>query len=529
MGRECCVSSLQTPPGFIGPCQPLRAAGRGSWFVLALIIAWLATTAWMRPLMLPDEGRYAAVAWEMLRSGDWLTPTLDGLPFFHKPPLFYWITGAALWLAGLTEVAARAASIAGATLAAFSLYLFTRHWCGAAAARRVLLLLLVQPLFFLGGQFANLDMLVAGCIMATVLALAHAALCFEQGLPHRRMLWLGYGLAALGVLAKGLIGFVLPALIVGAWLLLRRRWRTLLALLSLPGLLLFVALAAPWFVAMQQRFDGFLHYFFVVQHFQRFSASGFNNALPFWFYPVVVALCSLPAVLWLRGAFARGYFTAPGVQGAVRLLMLLALALVLLFFSLPKSKLLGYILPAVPPLAWLIADASTRVGESPARRRRWWLTLACGAALGLALVVGLAVDQRHSTRGLGLALRAQHHDGEPVFMLRGYWYDVPFYARLREPVFDVDDWGDPAIARSDNWRKEVADAGEFDPARAGRLLLQPQALPAALCRAGVAWVIGTEQSAADLGLPVQARALYTARGLTLWRVEAGKELKPPCA
>ena len=178
-----------------------RTAWQGSLAVLALTFAWLAATAWMRPLMLPDEGRYATVAWEMLRSGDWLTPALDGMPFFHKPPLFYWITGAALSVAGLTEIAARAASLVGATLGAFSLYLFTQRWSGGAAARRVLVLLLVQPLFFAGGQFANLDMLVAGCITATVLALAHAALCFEQGLAYRRVLWLAYGLAALGVLA----------------------------------------------------------------------------------------------------------------------------------------------------------------------------------------------------------------------------------------------------------------------------------------------------------------------------------------
>src|SRR5574337_1051275 len=392
-----------------------RPAWQGGLAVLALILAWLAATAWMRPLMLPDEGRYAEVAWEMLRSGDWLTPTLDGLPFFHKPPLFYWITAAALSVAGLTEIAARAASLLGATLGAFSLYLFTRRWCGVASARRALAVLLVQPLFFAGAQFANLDMLVAGCITATVLALAHAALCFEQGTAHRRVLWLAYGLAALGVLAKGLIGFVIPAMVVGLWLVLRRRWRTVVALLSLPGLALFLALAAPWFVAMQQRFGGFLHYFFVVQHFQRFAAGGFNNAQPFWFYPVAVALCSLPAILWARGVFARGYFAAGGQRGTVRLLMALAVGCVLLFFSLPQSKLLGYILPAVPPLAWLIADVSARADESTARRRRWWATLACGALVGLALVIGLALDQRHSTRGLGLALRAQHQDGEPVY------------------------------------------------------------------------------------------------------------------
>lgn len=499
-----------------------RTAWQGSLAVLALTFAWLAATAWMRPLMLPDEGRYATVAWEMLRSGDWLTPALDGMPFFHKPPLFYWITGAALSVAGLTEIAARAASLVGATLGAFSLYLFTQRWSGGAAARRVLVLLLVQPLFFAGGQFANLDMLVAGCITATVLALAHAALCFEQGLAYRRVLWLAYGLAALGVLAKGLIGFVIPAMVVGLWLVLRRRWRTVAALLSLPGLVLFLAVAAPWFVAMQQRFDGFLHYFFVVQHFQRFAAGGFNNAQPFWFYPVVVAVFSLPAILWVRGVFARGYFTAGGAHGAVRLLMALAVGCVLLFFSLPQSKLLGYILPAVPPLAWLIADASMRANESASRRNRWRAALACGALLGLGLVAGLAASQYHSTRGLGLALREHHQPGEPVFMLKAYPYDVPFYARLREPAFVVDDWNSPDVARRDNWRKEVADAGAFAPLLAQRLLLTPEALPAALCREGVAWVVGASQLNEHYAFLEQAQVMYMDRGESLWRVDARK-------
>ena len=502
--------------------QTPRSAWRAGLAVLALVLVWLAATAWMRPLMLPDEGRYAAVAWEMLRSGDWFTPTLNGLPFFHKPPLFYWITGAALSVLGLTEMAARAASLAGATLAALSLYLFTRRWCGLQAARRALWLVLVQPLFYVGGQFANLDMLVAGCITATVLALAHAALCFEQGLPHRRALLLAHGLAALGVLAKGLIGFVIPSMVIGVWLLLRWRWRTVWALLSLPGLALFLLVAAPWFLAMQQRFDGFLHYFFVVQHFQRFAAGGFNNAQPFWFYPAVLALMSLPGLLWARGLFARGYFTdASAPQHAVvRQLMAVAVACVLLFFSLPQSKLLGYILPAVAPLAWLMADASQAASAGPARQRWWWATLAFSALLGLAVVVGLTMDQRHSRRSLGLALGARHVPGEPVFMLKTYLYDVPFYARLQEPVFVVDEWSSPDIALRDNWRKEVADAGQFAPELAARLLLTPESLPAALCRLPVSWVIGAEDLRERYPFLAQAEAVHKGHGENLWRVDS---------
>src|SRR5689334_14106977 len=96
--------------------------------LLLLTVVWLGASAGLRQLSLPDEGRYVGVAWEMLRSGDWLTPTLDGLPFFHKPPLFYWITAASLSLFGLNEWAARAAPIFGGFVAAASLYLFTRRW-----------------------------------------------------------------------------------------------------------------------------------------------------------------------------------------------------------------------------------------------------------------------------------------------------------------------------------------------------------------------------------------------------------------
>ena len=98
-----------------------------SWLLVAGIFAWLALTAWWRPLMSPDEERYAGVAWEMLHSGDWLVPRLDGLPFFHKPPLFYWITAAAMKLLGVGEWPARLPSLLGGTLAASALLLYLRR------------------------------------------------------------------------------------------------------------------------------------------------------------------------------------------------------------------------------------------------------------------------------------------------------------------------------------------------------------------------------------------------------------------
>jgi len=294
-----------------------RLHSRG-WAVAAAVFAWLAATAWARPLMLPDEGRYVGVALEMLRSGDWLTPTLDGLPYFHKPPLFYWITATSMSVFGANAWAARAAPLLGACLAALSLHAFTRRWAPEGEARVGLRVLLVQPLFFLGAQFANLDMLVAGCISATVLLLADAALSAEQGRQHQGARDAAYVMAALGVLAKGLIGAVLPGLIVALWLLMRRRGAVLRALISWRGVLLFAAIACPWFIAMQLRFNGFLDYFFVVQHFKRFAAGGFNNVQPFWFYPAVLAAGAAPFLPWLRATTARGYFQHPS-RSPVRL------------------------------------------------------------------------------------------------------------------------------------------------------------------------------------------------------------------
>lgn len=495
-------------------------AGRASpALVLALIIVWLSATAWMRPLMLPDEGRYVGVAWEMLRSSDWLTPTLNGLPFFHKPPLFYWITAASLSAFGLHEWPARAAPILGASLGAFSLYLFLRRWAGERLARLTLVALLAQPLFLVGGQFANLDMLVAGCITATIVLAAHAVLCIERRMPYRRAVAGAYALAALAVLAKGLIGIVIPALVLLTWILVRRRWHSLRALVWWPGLLLFLLIAAPWFVVMQMRFPGFLDYFFVFQHFKRFTVGGFNNMQPVWFYPAVLLLFFLPWLPFLyRSLRRKAWADAPGQE--LRLLMILWTLAVVVFFSTPKSKLLGYILPAVPPLAVLIAESYALMAPCSRLGVRWWQATAITTSLiAFVFVAGLAVRPPNGLRELSFALAAQRSGTEPMVMLGQYYYDVPFYAKLNDPAVVVDDWQDPAKDLRDNWHKELRDAGRFDTGLAARLLLMPTALPTALCQAPVSWVIGPAGAAQQYPFLQVASTSAGVRDVRLWRVD----------
>ncbi len=482
-------------------------------------LAWLAASAWARPLWLPDEGRYVGVAWEMLCSGDWLTPTLDGLPYFHKPPLFYWITAASMGLWGPSTFAARAAPMLAATVTAVALFVFVRYWAGARSARLTLVALAAQPLFFIGGQFANLDMLVAGCIGVTILLAAHAALRFEHGAPHRAPLIAAHAAAALGVLAKGLIGAALPLLVIGAWLLLRRRWRTLWALVSLPGALLFLLLVMPWFIAMQQRHAGFLYYFFVVQHFRRFAGGGFNNVHPLWFYPAALALLCLPWLPWLTRYFDRSRWAALWGE-PLRSLMLLWVGLVVLFFSVPQSKPLGYILPVVPPLAFLFADGFAAHGSSPRVRARWLTSIVISVVAGIAGVAWIATHPPHSARGPALTLATQLREGDQVLMLDHYVFDLPFYLQLRSPVAVVDRWDDPGIALQDNARKEIADAGRFAPARAAKTLVLPVALPALLCSAPTTWLVGPDDAAARYPLLTRAVAVSARDGIALWRVDA---------
>ena len=392
------------------------------WTVGAVLAAWLACTAWLRPLMLPDEGRYVGVAWQMMTSGDWLTPTLDGLPFFHKPPLFYWISASAMSVFGVHEIAARLPSLLAAWFTGMGLFVFVRRWCDARLARLSLVALAFQPFFFCGAQFANLDMLVAGFISVTVLALAHAQLCRENGLPYRRALALAYLLAGFGVLSKGLIGFVLPGLVITIWLICRGRWRSIFGLLWWPGALGLIAVTAPWMALEQQAFPGFLHYFFVVQHFERFAGSGFNNVQPLWFYPAVLAVFGLPWLYWwgrhLRDAATDIANPPHGQRNPVYSLMWIWPLVIVGFFSMPHSKLVGYVLPVVAPLAfWAAAAMATRDEPTPRMRLAWRASVAGGGVLSLLIVGYLVLKPVHTARAIGQALAAQRAAGEPVLML----------------------------------------------------------------------------------------------------------------
>ena len=532
------------------PAPTFWSGGRGVLTCLLLSALWFGVTAWLRPLAIPDEGRYVGVAWDMFRSGDWRVPTLDGLPFFHKPPLFYWITAASMQVFGPSVMAARAAPWLASVAMTTGLFAFVARWVGVRQAWTSVVVLATLPLFYGAAQYANLDQLVAGCITLAILGVAHAALAGPQRHPAhaidltratrapravqgvRGVLAAAFVAAALGVLAKGLIGVVLPVLVLLVWGVLTRRLLKVLALLLwAPGWAVFLAVVAPWFIAMHLQFEAFTHYFFVVQHFNRFTSSGFNSPEPSWFYPAVLLVLTLPWSLWLLGWLRRSAAsgtetktatspaTAPSPTpdaAGVAVLMAVWTVSIAGFFSLPSSKLIGYILPALPPLAFLIAQAAGRF-----RQRRWVIAGVATAAFAALLCVGGVIaahfHQPKSNQALAAVLRAARQPGEPVLFLNSYYYDVMFLARVDAPVLVVDPWRAADLAH-DSWRRELVDAARFAPASAVRRLLRPDELAPALCAARSSWLIGTWPATAPAWLAGQT-PVHQFDGTALWHLQ----------
>lgn len=464
------------------------------WWPLVLLAAWLVALAGWRPVALPDEGRYGGVAYELLRSGDWLTPTLYGLPYLHKPPLMYWLDAAAMQLLGPTPLALRAAPLAGAWLLGLALWLEARARHGLEGARQALAWLAVLPLFYLAAQYANHDMLVAAWISLAVVA-ARRGFAAER----HRLAWLcgAWAAMALALLSKGLIGVVLPALIVLPALLLQRRWADLRLALHPLALATFALIALPWMLAMQQRFPGFFDYFIVEQHFHRYTQARFNNAQPWWFFLAVVPLATLPASLRLPAAWRRGGFE------------LWWIVVVVGFFSLPRSKLVGYVLPALLPLSLLLWQAWR--GRRHARTV-WWLS----ALLCVAAVPAIVRWGKPDHADLGAALRAQLAPGDRVLMAGEPFFDLRLQARLAAPPAVLADWDTLRTQGGDTWQRELIDAARFDPARGEDVLWTPARLARERCAPGRLWLVATPQAGAAAA--PDARLQFAGRRATLFEL-----------
>jgi len=369
------------------------------------IAALLYLTGLGRPaLWEPDEGRYAEIAREMVVRGDYVTPHNDWVPYFEKPPLVYWATAASLRLFGRNEFAVRLQAALFSIGQVVVTAALGEAMFGAAAGLLGALALALSPLFFAFARFATPDPALAFWITSALAAFFMASRAPHIGKSAGR-LWMiaAAGMLALGTLAKGPVALVLGGGIALGWLISQRRGRDALNIPWVACGLVYVAIAAPWFAVAARRNPGFLEFFFIHEHFQRYLANTEHSWGPWFFFPVVIGgtwpwfLFIPPGILAIRG---NGNTAAP--RGALSFL-LIWFGLIFVFFSIPQSKLGEYMLPALPPLAIIagcgIASLDT-ISSARARRLLGWL-VGLNGALALA-VTALAISALR--RGMSSAL-----------------------------------------------------------------------------------------------------------------------------
>ncbi len=305
------------------------------------------------PLIEPDETRYAQIAFEMNQSRDWITPTLDGVPYLDKPPLMYWLTATSFNLLGNNGFAARLPSVLSALATILLIFWLGSKIVGQRAAWFGSLSLVLCGGFALAGRFLILDALLA---MLTTLCLLSGYIAV-RGRRHRWAWWMLSGIAcAMGVLTKGPLALVLcaPPLVASGWLRAdqtrTRAWHW--AAFVVPMFMVCV----PWYIAIGKFNPQFVDYFFWEHNVKRFT-EGSNHQQPFWFYLPILFVGMFPASLLLPsvGVFLVSRSNHKRVLRSKDLgFLFCASAWMLLFFSLASCKLPTYILPAIPLICLML-------------------------------------------------------------------------------------------------------------------------------------------------------------------------------
>lgn len=359
---------------------------RRAWMLLVLLMAavWFGNLEY-RKLVRPDEGRYAEIAREMATSGDWVTPRLNDIKYFEKPALQYWVTAGAYRLFGEHHWTARLwSALTGFLGILFTAFAATRLF-GREAGLLSAAVLGSSLLYTLIAHMNSLDMgmtfFMGGALLSFLLAQQDAA----SARASRLWMHVAWAALAFSVLSKGLMGIVLPGAVLVLYTLIERDFGLWKRLHLFSGILLFMAIAAPWFIAVSIANPEFFHFFFIHEHFERFLTKTHGRYEPWWWFIPILAAGILPWLIPLVDSLIRAWKTEPAAQQRFKpkRFLLIWAVFIFVFFSLSGSKLASYILPIFPALALLIGDHLSRIDG----RRLFWqiLPVAFLATAGLIL------------------------------------------------------------------------------------------------------------------------------------------------
>ena len=377
--------------------------GRLAALAILLVVVWFGGLG-HRKLIKPDEGRYAEIPREMVATGDWLTPRLNGLKYFEKPPLQYWTTAVAYEAFGVGEATSRLwtalTGFLGILVVGFTASRLYDRRTGLFAST----VLASSVAYVLLGHFNTLDMGLAFFMTTTLCATLLARDARARAAGHgdhcgaspdalatqaTRWMLVGWAALALATLSKGPVAVVLSGGALVFYLLLSRDWTLLGSLVLVRGLALFLVITAPWFIAVSRANPEFAHFFFIHEHVERFLTTEHRREGPIWYFVPVLLVGLLPWLSLVVASVARPLLerSAPSTRGgfAPDRLLVAWCAVIFVFFSLSGSKLPSYVLPMFPALALLVAPHLARI-EARALRRHLVAIAALAAVVCLVVL-----------------------------------------------------------------------------------------------------------------------------------------------
>ncbi len=379
--------------------QPMHVKRRYAVLLLTFFLVSYILPLGARDLLVPDETRYAEIPREMIVGGDWVVPHLNGLRYFEKPPLGYWVHAGSILLFGENNFAVRLPSAMAVGLSALLIYLLVCSMCRKVNEERDLTAILAALIFltcfevFAVSNIAVLDSLFPFFLTATITAFYFASEAPPGSAREKRFLLLTGVSCGLAFLTKGFLAFVVPVLVVAPYFAGLRRYRDFWRMSWLP-ILTAVLVALPWSILVYLREPDFWRFFFWNEHIRRFMAGNAQHKESFWFFFMAGPALFLPWTFVAPAAVAgiREQIGGRDSQGRLIRFSICWVALPFLFFSISDGKLLTYILPCFPPFAVLMAFGLTHVLNRGKIKVFQWGVAGIGILFGMILLALIYVQ-----------------------------------------------------------------------------------------------------------------------------------------
>lgn len=368
--------------------------------VVALVVTalWFATLG-CRRLLEPDEGRYAEISREMVVTGDWTTPRLNGVKYFEKPALQYWATAVAYKVFGINEFSARLWTGLTGFLGVLFAWITASRLYSPATGRMAAAILASSLMYVVLSHLNTLDIGLASFLEVAVFSFLLAQHAPPRSRAERSWMLLAWASAALAFLSKGLIALILPGLTLVVYSVVTREfsaWKRLHVTLGLP---LFLLISVPWIVAVTLKNPEFPYFFFLHEQFERFLTTIHRRDEPWWYFLPLLALGALPwTSLWLA-EIKESWRLDRGNGFQTRRFLLLWIVVVIGFFSVSHSKLAPYIAPVFAAIAVLLSDALTRVSHA---RIRWHFVVIGLVVSAIAMAVILVPNTIAGAKSIDL-------------------------------------------------------------------------------------------------------------------------------